>query len=78
MLPSFVSGQNACPPEDCGGSYRYKEINQILADSAQEEYESIVEWLSPNFNPFTFNRLTIEKELGILGAKIKGYEKGFE
>jgi hypothetical protein len=78
LLPSFVSGQNTCPPEDCGGSYRYKEINEILADPTHEEYESKVEWLGPKFNPSAVNRLTIEKGLGILGAKIKGYEKGFK
>ena len=78
LLPTFVSGQNACPPEDCGGAYRYREIIEILADSTHEEYQSIVEWLGPKFNPIEFNRLAIEKELGILGAKIKGYEKGFK
>ena len=78
LLPSLVSGQNACPPEDCGGVYRFREIIEILADSTHEEYESVVEWLGPKFNPIQFNRLTIEKELGILGAKIKGYEKGFK
>jgi len=76
LLPSFVLGQNACPPEDSGGAYRYKEIIEILADPTNEEYESIVEWVGPKFNPTTFNRITIEKELGILGAKIKEYEKG--
>ena len=78
LLPSFVSGQNACPPEDCGGVYRYRELLEILTDPSHEEYESIVEWLGPKFNPTEFNRLKIEKELGILGAKIKGYEKGFK
>jgi len=78
LLPSLVSGQNACPPEDSGGVYRYREIIEILADSTHEEYQSIVEWLGPKFNSIAFNRLAIEKELGILGAKIKGYEKGFE
>lgn len=77
LLPSFVSGQNACPPEDCGGSYRYKELLEFLADPAHEEYESTVECLGPKFNPNKLNRIKIEKELGILGAKIKGYEKGF-
>lgn len=77
ILPSFVLGQNTCPPEDCGGVYRYKEIIEILADSTHKEYYSILEWLGTKFNPTTFNRITIEKELGILGAKIKGYEKGF-
>ena len=50
----------------------------MLVDSTHKEYESILKWLGPKFNPFTFNRLTIEKEPGILGAKIKGYKKGFE
>jgi hypothetical protein len=78
LLPSFVSGQNACPPEDCGGPYRYREIIEILADSTHEEYESIAKWLDQKFNPTAFNRLSVEKELGILGAKIKGYERGFK
>ena len=78
LLPSFVSGQNACPPEDCGGVYRYKEIIEILADPSHEEFESIVDWLGPKFNPIAFNRLAIEKGLGILGAKIKGYERSFK
>ena len=77
-LPSFVSGQNACPPEDCGGAYRYKEIIEILADPAHKEYESILGWINPKFNPTALNRLTIEKELKILAAKIKAYEKGFK
>ncbi len=46
LMPSFVSGQNACPQEDCGG---------------------------PKYNPKKLNRIKIEKELGILAAKIKGY-----
>jgi len=78
LLPSFVSGQNACPPEDCGGVYRYREIIEILADPSHEEYESMVDWLGPKFNPIAFKRLAIEKELGILGAKIKKYEEGFK
>ena len=78
LLPSFVLGQNACPPEDCGGAYRYREIIEILADSTHEEYESIVDCLGPKFNPVAFNKLTIEKGLGIMGAKIKGYEKGLK
>ena len=78
LLPSLVSGQNACPPEDCGGVYRYREIIEILADPAHEEFENIKEWLVYKFNPYTFNRVTNKKELGILGAKIKEYEKGIK
>ena len=73
LLPSFV-----CPPEDCGGTFRYRELLKILTDPSHEEYESIVKWLGPKFNPVAFNKLTIERGLGIWGAKIKGYEKGFK
>jgi len=78
LLPTFVSGQNACPPEDCGGVYRYREIIAILVDSTHEEYESLSELLGRKFNPNAFNKLSVEKGLGILGAKIKGYENGFK
>ena len=53
-------------------------ILEILADPTHEEHQSIVEWLGPKFNPTTFSRIPIEKELGVLGTKIKGYEKGFQ
>jgi hypothetical protein len=77
LLPAFISGQNACPPKDCGGVYRYLEIIEILGDPSHEEYESIKEWLGPKFNPVKLNSHLITKELGNLGAKIKIYEKGF-
>ena len=78
LLPFFVAGQNACPPEDCGGTFRYRELLEILTYPAHEEYESIVEWIGPKFNPITFNRLAIEKGLGSLGSRIKGYERSFK
>jgi hypothetical protein len=78
LLPEFISGQNACPPEDCGGVYRCLEIIEILGDPSHEEYESIKEWIGPKFNPVKLNSHSITKELGNLSAKIKIYEKGFK
>lgn len=72
LLPSLVSGQNACPQEDCGGPYRYREIIEIFADPSHEEYETIAEWLGQKFNPTAFNKLSIEKGLGTLSVKNKG------
>lgn len=51
---------------------------EILVDPAHEEYESVVEWLGPKFNPIAFNRLAIEKGLGSLGSRIKGYKRSFK
>jgi hypothetical protein len=77
LLPAFISGQNACPPEDCGGVYRYLEIIEILGDPSHEEYESIKEWIGPKFNAVKLNSHSIIKELGNLGLKIKIYERRF-
>ena len=78
LMPSVVSGQNACPPEDCGGVYGYKEMIKIIEDPTHEEHESMIEWVGPRFNPSTFNPITIHKELGALGPKIKSYERRFK
>ena len=32
LLPSFISAQNACPPEDCGGIHRSQEMIEIVKD----------------------------------------------
>jgi hypothetical protein len=34
--------------------------------------------LGPKFNPNALNSLTIEKGLGSLGSRIKGYERSFK
>jgi hypothetical protein len=30
VLPQITGGENACPPEDCGGKYGCKELKEIL------------------------------------------------
>ena len=30
VLPLVVSGENACPPEDCGGIHGYKELLEVV------------------------------------------------
>jgi hypothetical protein len=30
VLPLFTSGENTCPPEDCGGIHGYKELLKVL------------------------------------------------
>ena len=75
LLPSFISAQNSCPPEDCGGIHRYLEMIEIVKDPTHAEYANIIEFLGPKFNPANLNRIAIFKALGNLRPFIKDYEQ---
>ena len=34
-----LKGARSCPPEDCGGTWGYENLLEILKDSTHEEYE---------------------------------------
>jgi hypothetical protein len=53
--PICVTGENACPPEDCGGIGGYYELLEILADPRHPEHESMKEWLGYDLDPARFN-----------------------
>ncbi|HUS60668.1 MAG TPA: plasmid pRiA4b ORF-3 family protein [Acidimicrobiales bacterium] len=49
-----VDGQNACPPEDCGGSGGYARMLDALADPAHEEHDSYLKWADGPFDSTAF------------------------
>jgi hypothetical protein len=53
--PRCVDGKRACPPEDCGGTYGYEELLEIIKDKNHEEYEEKIEWLGDEFDPEHFD-----------------------
>jgi len=73
-LPLIVSGENACPPEDCMGVHGYAELKEILKDPKHINFEDSWENVGLTFNPFKFNKKAAEKELAKLTAKIRKYE----
>lgn len=64
--PYVVSGKNACPPDDVGGVYGYKQLLDILAnpEEDEEEYNSYKEWLPTGFNEHLFNVRDAELRMG--------------
>jgi hypothetical protein len=52
--PRCLDGRRACPPEDCGGPHGYARLLETIADSTDEEYEGMMEWLGGSFDPETF------------------------
>ena len=42
--PRCIEGARACPPEDCGGVWGYKNLLKILNNPRHEEYKESKEW----------------------------------
>ncbi len=45
IIADLLDGRGKCPPEDCGGSYAYMDLKQILEDPDYPEYDEIREWM---------------------------------
>lgn len=50
-----TAGENACPPEDCGGPHGYRQMLKCLADPDDEERQSYLDWLDKPFDPSAFS-----------------------
>jgi len=53
--PTCTGGKRRCPPEDCGGPYGYHNLLETLGDPANEEHESMLEWVGGSFDPEAFS-----------------------
>ena len=48
--PMCIAGENACPPEDIGGSYGFKEFVEIMANPKVQEVDKVIQrWSTPYF-----------------------------
>jgi hypothetical protein len=77
VLPQIIGGENACPPEDCGGTYGCKELKEILMNPKHPEYKSFKIWVGSKFDPMVCELKTIQQKLGKLRKSIDEYEEGF-
>ncbi len=50
-----LDGQNACPPEDCGGVGGYTELLEVLADPGHEDHDHFLQWVGGRFDPTWFD-----------------------
>jgi hypothetical protein len=54
-LPVCTAGKLACPPEDCGGTWGYYNLLDVLADPAHPEHEDMKEWIGGDIDPESFD-----------------------
>jgi hypothetical protein len=62
-VPACLDGRRACPPEDCGGTWGYRELLEILANPAHPEHHERREWLDRPFDPEAFDPSEFEDNL---------------
>jgi hypothetical protein len=43
--PRCTAGRRACPPEDCGGVWGYRDLLEILAHPGHPDHPDRLEWL---------------------------------
>lgn len=58
-----VDGENACPPEDCGGASGYEALLEVLADPSHEEHRHYLSWTGGPFDPTAFDLVSVNAEL---------------
>ncbi|MHB1018565.1 MAG: plasmid pRiA4b ORF-3 family protein [Coriobacteriia bacterium] len=70
-LPWVVDGARRAPPEDCGGPYRYSEVQGLLqrpiADLDDDDQETL-EWLGEEFDPEEFSVAQARHDLMLASA----------
>jgi hypothetical protein len=50
-----TGGENACPPEDVGGAFRYATFVAAISDPNHEEHDTYQEWSGGGFDPARFD-----------------------
>ncbi len=78
-LPVCIAGENACPPEDCGGVWGYMNLLQVLKNPKHPDHKDILEWLdigkATEFDPMHFDPKTVD--FRDPAEVLKEYKKGF-
>jgi hypothetical protein len=62
-LPACIDGRRACPPEDCGGTWGYRELLEILANPTHPEHDERSEWIGRPFDAEAFDPSEFEDNL---------------
>jgi hypothetical protein len=61
--PVCLDGQQACPPEDCGGVPGYCDLLEVLRNPDDERYEEMREWVGEDFDSQAFSVDAVNRQL---------------
>jgi hypothetical protein len=58
-----TDGQNACPPEDCGGASGYAQLLEVLGDPEHDEHDELLSWVGGPFDSTFFDLAAVNVAL---------------
>jgi hypothetical protein len=61
--PICLGGEQACPPEDCGGILGYYRLLETLANPKDPEHEQMKEWIGGEWDAEYFNQAGTNADL---------------
>jgi hypothetical protein len=53
--PVCITGEKACPPEDCGGTDGYFNFLETITNPFHEQHKEMLHWAGEKFDPAYFN-----------------------
>ncbi len=65
--PLCLKGKRACPPEDVGGVWGYKNFLEAIRDSNHNEHEEFLTWIGGEFDPEAFDLEEVNTRLHRMG-----------
>ena len=67
FYPLCLEGQRACPPEDCGGIWGYKEFLEAMKNPNHDRHNEMTSWIGGTFDPEAFDLNSVNKQLRNIG-----------
>lgn len=67
--PVCLEGEQACPPEDCGGVPGYYDLLEVLQHPDDERYEEMREWIGADFDAHGFSADAVNRQLRSGGGR---------
>lgn len=70
-LPTCLAGQRACPPEDCGGVWGYRDIIAALERPDATQSAELLEWVGDGFEPDKFDLAAVNAQLSRWRTRVR-------